>query len=294
MVIGFDNPELDRLGAAAFHLVETAFDGIPQDLLDSDAPPSGLDLYALLDRDANWGLTHRALDLLGTRLVDELGNMRLWPPTAYMSMVMIKLRVVVPAPAADELRVRLLFALEAMIQEVLEPGAASIAVVPVEDDGDVGATIQAFFPHDLDLARFAENFSTRDYFRWQIELGETPGIGAVRSEPCPVLGTKLPEPLANAIPPYLMISFTISDDLDPTVRSVVRDFKLRLNGATQPTSVVIGISVTLENTTPDSVEQEIAAWNRRGYELLNRDEEALIRPMTATTLMFEFPLGEGD
>jgi hypothetical protein len=90
-----------------------------------------------------------------------------------------------------------------------------------------------------------------------------------------------------------MISFTVRGDLESTVRSVVQDFKPRLNGAVQPTTIRIGISKTLEDTTPDSVAQEIAGWNARGYELLNRDEEALVRPMTATTLLFEFPLGEG-
>jgi hypothetical protein len=160
-VIGFDDPELAGLLAAAVQIVRTALTGISSDLLDPSAARSAFDLYALLDRDANWGLAHRVLDLLGAQLSDEFGFTRLWPPTEYMSMVMLQLRVAVPAPAADELRDRLRFGLEALIHEVLEPGAASFAVVPTEESGEVVAVIQAFFPRDLDLTRFAEHFSTR-------------------------------------------------------------------------------------------------------------------------------------
>lgn len=121
--IPFEDPELARMLAAAIQIVRAALAGLPQELLSSSAPASRIDMYAVLDPDADWKLAQMALDLLGTHLSDTppFGGMILSAPMEFMSKILLRLQVAVPAPAADELLPRLRFAMEAMVQEMVGP-----------------------------------------------------------------------------------------------------------------------------------------------------------------------------
>jgi hypothetical protein len=98
----------------------------------------GIDMYALVDPDAEWTLAQASLDLLGTHLSDTVpfGGMRLSPPVAFDSWVLLRLQVFVPADAVGELRPRLAFALEAMVREVLGPDAVAVFSTEPTDDED--------------------------------------------------------------------------------------------------------------------------------------------------------------
>lgn len=131
--IPLEDPELAGMFAAAVQIVRTALAGLPQDLLDPSAPRSEMDMYALLDPDADWQLAQMALDLLGTLLSDEFGAMRISAPMGFHSRILLRLRVLAPE-AVEEFRPRLRFALEAMLREVVGPDSrVSIAVEPAEE-----------------------------------------------------------------------------------------------------------------------------------------------------------------
>jgi hypothetical protein len=132
--IPFEDPELAGMLAAAIQIVRTALAGLPQELLSPSAPASRIDMYAVLDPDADWKLAQIALDFLGTHLSDTppFGGMILSAPTEFMSKVMLRLQVAVPAHAADELLPRLRFAMEAMVREVVGPDVW-VDVQPAEE-----------------------------------------------------------------------------------------------------------------------------------------------------------------
>ena len=81
------------------------------------APTERYDLFVVLPRDAQFGMAHLALDMLATTLSDWFGWMRLVPPTAYQSEVMLHARV--GAPAVERIRLLLESVLEAVMLEVL-------------------------------------------------------------------------------------------------------------------------------------------------------------------------------
>lgn len=139
--IPFEDPELAGLLAAAVHIVGSALAGLPEDLLDPHAPASEMDMYALLDPDADWRVTQAALDLLGTELADQrpIGRTVLSPPTEFASRILLRLRVAVPGPAVEELQPRLHLALEAMVREVLGPSASAQFAVEPADESDGSA-----------------------------------------------------------------------------------------------------------------------------------------------------------
>lgn len=267
-------------------IVRTAMADLPPELLDPAAPRLQYDLFVVLPRDAEFGLAHRALDLLATTFSDWFGSMRLQPPAAYQSEVMLHARI--GGPDGESVRLGIESALRAMMLEFLgEEASVAIAVVIVKPIGPVSATLQAFFPEDLDLTHFAIGFGTRGYFRWQLALGGMEGVGAVVSEPCTALGVDLPG--GHLLPPNLMITFTVLGDLESTVRNAAVDLRRRLSDATQPTEIDGGISVTLQDTTPEIVDAEIGSWRARGYSLISHDERALASAQAETALMFEIP-----
>jgi len=132
----FEDPELAGLHAATIHIVRVALDGLPRDL--GTGPMEGIDMYALVDPDSQWALAQASLDLLGTHLSDTapFGGMRLSPPVAFDSRVLLRLQVLVPADAVGELRPRLAFALETMVREVLGPDALAVFSTEPTDDED--------------------------------------------------------------------------------------------------------------------------------------------------------------
>src|SRR3990172_3925356 len=89
----FEDPELSGLHAATIQIVRVALDGLPRDL--RTGPMEGIDMYALVDPDAEWALAQASLDLLGTHLSDTspFGGMRLSPPAAFDSRVLLRLQV---------------------------------------------------------------------------------------------------------------------------------------------------------------------------------------------------------
>ena len=139
--IPFEDPELAGMLAAAIHIVRTALAGLPQELLSPSAHASRIDMYAVLDPAAKWELAQMALDLLGTHLSDTppFGGMILSAPMEFMSEVLLRLQVAVPAPAADELLPRLRFALEAMVLEVVGPDVW-VDVQPAEESDGPAAS----------------------------------------------------------------------------------------------------------------------------------------------------------
>jgi hypothetical protein len=127
----FDDPELSGLHAAALQIIRVALEGLPADTSDAPGPPGEIDMYALVAPDANWQLAQMSLDLLGTELSDLFGAMALSPPMSYESNVLLRLKVAVPAVEGFLPRMR--FALEAMVREIIGPGAwALFSVAPAE------------------------------------------------------------------------------------------------------------------------------------------------------------------
>lgn len=279
----------DRFRAVA-EILQRALDRTPPDQLDDALPTTWFDLFVVMGRDDPFVAGQMGLDILATQLADRFGQMTLAPPTAYNADVMLHARVA--APASEGVRTALEVALIATMQEFVGRRVhPSVAVRPAGERSDETAVVQVFFPLGTDPGRFATGFSTRDYFRWQVELGTLPGVGAVQSEPCSVLGADVP--VSELLPPNLMISFAIVGDVEITVRSVLGDLRRRLAYVIPPTEIVVGVSVSVEPSTPQSVRAEIAWWRARGYPLLDHDANALSRPMESTTLLFEFPIGSG-
>jgi hypothetical protein len=267
-------------------LVRSSLADLPPELLDPGAPRKLYDLFVVLPRDAEFGLAHLALDLLATTLSDWFGSMRLMPPTAYQSEVMVRARV--SAPAGERIRLLLGSLLGAVMLDFLgaETSVETAAAI-AKPSGPTAAVVQVFFPEDLDLARSATEFGTRDYFRWQLGLGEIDGVGAVTSEPCTALGAVVPG--GDLLPPNLMISFAVLGGLEDTVRPAVADLRSRLAGVARSTRIVVALSVTLANSTPEMVASEIAAWTARGHALLDQDERASVAPQETTNLLFDVP-----
>jgi hypothetical protein len=272
-------------------ILYSALDEASHDGANGSTPRRLLDLFVLLGPDEPIGLGQLGLDMLASELSDMFGQMWLSRPTTYNADVMLHARVA--APASERVRAGIEEALTATMREFLGPDLhPPIAVMPIGEQSSESVTLQILFPSTTDLSRFAAGFSTRDYFRWQVELGSFPGVGAVTSEPCSVLGADVPG--AGFIPPNLMISFAVVGDLEETVRGVLNDLERRLGDTTRPTEIVVGIAVTVENSTPESVKAEIERRRVRGLPLLNVDEEVLISPGGSTTLLFEFPVEWGS
>ncbi len=272
-------------------ILRSALDEASLDGADGSIPQQLLDLFVLLGPDEPIGLGQLGLDMLATELSDTFGQMRLSRPTRYNGDVMLHARVV--APASEGIRAGIEEALTATMREFLGPDVhPPIAVRPLGEQSSEFVTLQILFPSTTDPKSFAAGFSTRDYFRWQVELGSFPGVGAVTSEPCSVLDADVPG--AGFIPPNLMITFAVVGELEETVRGVLSDLERRLGDAIRPTEIVVGISVTVEDSTPESVEAEIERRRVRGIPLLNVDEEVLISPGGSTTLLFELPVEWGS
>jgi len=136
--IGFDDPELAGLMAAAVHLARHVVAGLPEQQLAPSERLTGLDMYALLEPDDEWAIAQACLDLLGTCLSDErpFGGMVLSAPSEFKAKVLLRLQVTVPAAAEEVLRPRLESAMAAMIREAVGPDTpVPIAVEPAEEDG---------------------------------------------------------------------------------------------------------------------------------------------------------------
>jgi hypothetical protein len=132
--IPFQDTELSGMWATAVHVVRIILDGLSPELREPGVPSTDIDMYALFDPAVAWPMAHRALDLLGTLLTDEFGGMLLSPPMEYDSKILLRLRVAVPAPAADELIPRLKSAMETLFREVVGPDASwGLGVGPAED-----------------------------------------------------------------------------------------------------------------------------------------------------------------
>jgi len=131
-VIPWEEGDFAGLAAAATHIVRVAFEGVPEETVHQ--PSTKMDMYALLPMDAEWAIAQASLEMLGTHIADQFGAMRLWPPAEFMSKVLLRLRVVGPG-SADELRPRLKFAMEAMLQEIIGPDLeVTVSVEPPDED----------------------------------------------------------------------------------------------------------------------------------------------------------------
>jgi hypothetical protein len=268
-------------------VVHRTLDDLRLEAADGSVPDTMLELFVVLDRDDPIALAHAGLDVLATELSDTFGQMRLTRPTAYNSGVMLSAQVV--APGSEAVRAAIEGALVLTMREFLGPDVQpSTAVRPLGEQSRETAVMQIFFPTGIDLEVFASGFSTRDYFRWQVELGSLPGVGLVTTEPCSVLGADVP--MGDLLPPNLMISFAVVGDFATTVRGVLRDLERRMGDSVRPVEIVVGMSVSIEGSTPESVQAEIDRQGARGYPLLDHDEEALTHPMASTDLLFEFPV----
>jgi hypothetical protein len=212
-------------------ILHRSLDDLPLDASDGSAPRIVLDLFVVLDRDEPFALARVGLDMLATELADTFGQMWLSAPTAYNSDVMLHAQVV--APGSEAVRAGIEEALATTMREFLGPDVQpSIAVRPRGEQSRETAVVQVFFPLGTDLELFAREFSSRDYFRWQVELASFPGVGAVNSEPCSALGADVP--MEDLLPPNLMISFAVLGDLDATVRGVLSDLERRLGNTVRP------------------------------------------------------------
>jgi hypothetical protein len=130
------HPEFDGIQAAAMHVVRTALEGLPGELLDPNGTWQALDMYALLDPEGDWARAQVGLDVLQAVLVDErpIGETRLELPMDFMDGILLRLQVVVPTLAVDELEERLRFVMEAMIREMVGPSVqVAVAVGPAEE-----------------------------------------------------------------------------------------------------------------------------------------------------------------
>ena len=128
-VIPWEEGDFAGLAAAVIHIVRVAFEGVPED----QEPSTQMDMYALLPMDAEWAIAQASLDMLGTHMADQFGAMRLSPPAEFMSKALLRLRVVGPG-SADELRPRLKFAMEALIQEIIGPVELTVSVEPPDEE----------------------------------------------------------------------------------------------------------------------------------------------------------------
>jgi len=136
----FDDPELSGMFAAAEHIVRMAMAGLTDGPGDPRGPASVFDMYALLDPDTDWRLAQVGLDLLGTYLSDELGGMALSPPLEFNSKMLLRLQVSAQAAAAEELRPRLQFAMDAMIREAVGPDVFVPIAVELAEKHDGSST----------------------------------------------------------------------------------------------------------------------------------------------------------
>jgi hypothetical protein len=137
--IPFDDPELSGMFAAGSHIVRTAIAGLPADQQDLHGAAAAVDMYALLDPDADWKLAQVGLDILGAYLADELGRSVLSPPLEFMSKMLLRLQLSVPAAAVEEFRPRLQFAMEAMIREAVGPDVSVPVAVELAEEPDASS-----------------------------------------------------------------------------------------------------------------------------------------------------------
>jgi hypothetical protein len=131
----FQDPALNEMWTRVERIARTTIDEIPPELLDRDAPSVEIDLYSLFDPDDGWQMAQLALDVLGTFLSDEFGAMRLSAPMEFESRILLRLRVAVPSPAAEEFITRLPSAMETLVREIVGPNV-SPAVSAALADGD--------------------------------------------------------------------------------------------------------------------------------------------------------------
>jgi hypothetical protein len=132
----FDKPDFAGIEAAAMHIVRTALEGLPEELLGPNESWQAMDMYALLGPEADWAAAQVGLNFLQAVLVDEppIGEARLEPPMEWIGGMLLRLQVGVPTPAVDELRERLRSVMEAMIGEMVGSGVpVTVAVEPAEE-----------------------------------------------------------------------------------------------------------------------------------------------------------------
>jgi hypothetical protein len=131
----FQDPALHEMWTTVERIARTTIDEIPPKLLDRDAPSVEIDLYSLFDPHDAWQLAQLALDILGTCLADEFGAMQLSAPMEFESRILLRLRVAVPSPAAEEFIDRLPSTVDSILREIVGPDA-SPAVSAALADGD--------------------------------------------------------------------------------------------------------------------------------------------------------------
>ncbi len=138
-MVPFPDPELSGMYAAVIQIANTAFAELAQDLLEFSAPAAGVDVFVLLDPEAEWQLAQVALDFLGTHLSDRppFGGMALAPPMELGPKIALALQVAVPASAGDRLLPHIRFAVGAMMEEIL--GSDVSAMIDVEMAGEPSA-----------------------------------------------------------------------------------------------------------------------------------------------------------
>jgi hypothetical protein len=132
----FDIPDFAGIEAAAMHIVRTALEGLPRELLGPNEAWQAMDMYAVLGPEADWAPAQIGLNFLQAVLVDvrPIGAARLEPPIDCVGGTLLRLQVGVPTAAVDELQARLRFVMEAMIREMVGPGVpVSAAVGPAEE-----------------------------------------------------------------------------------------------------------------------------------------------------------------
>lgn len=129
-------PALNKVWTTVDRIVRTTIDAIPPEFLDRDAPSAEIDLYALFDPDDGWQMAQLSLDVFGTLLADEFGAMRLSAPMEFESKILLRLRVAVPSPAAEELIPGLRSAMEALFHEVVGPDVSAGLSVALAEDAD--------------------------------------------------------------------------------------------------------------------------------------------------------------
>jgi hypothetical protein len=115
----FQDPVLARMWATIKQIVRVIVDEIPPELLDRNAPQAAIDVDALFDPDCKWQVAQIALDLLGTTMTDEFGAMTLSAPMEFESKILLRLRVAVPASAAEEFIPRLRSEIEGLFREIV-------------------------------------------------------------------------------------------------------------------------------------------------------------------------------
>src|SRR6266508_836612 len=68
--LAFDNPDFAGIEAAAMHFVRTGLQGLPEELLGPNGTWQAMDMYALLDREADWARAQVGLNFLQAVLAD--------------------------------------------------------------------------------------------------------------------------------------------------------------------------------------------------------------------------------